>query len=69
MKGEILDFKQKVKKFDNTYFSLGRNERKIIDLIKDSIRKAKGDRFKNSRGNYDFSVAKEELNVGKDLCK
>ena len=69
MKGEILDFKQIVKTSDDKYFSLGRNERKIIDLIKDSIRKAKGDRFKNSRGSYDFSVAKEELNVGKDLCK
>ena len=69
MKGEILDFKQIVKTSDDKYFSLGRNERKIIDLIKDSIRKAKGDRFKNSRGSYDFSVAEEELNVGKDLCK
>ena len=68
-KGEILDFKQIVKTSDDKYFSLGRNERKIIDLIKDSIRKAKGDRFKNSRGSYDFSVAEEELNVGKDLCK
>ena len=68
-KGEILDFKQIVKTSDDKYFSLGRNERKIIDLIKDSIRKAKGDRFKNSRGSYDFSVAEEELPLGKDLCK
>ena len=60
MKGEILDFKQIVKTSDDKYFSLGRNERKIIDLIKDSIREAKGNRFKNPRGSYDFSVAKEK---------
>ena len=69
MKGEILDFKQIVKTSDDKYFSLGRNERKIIDLIKDSIREAKGNRFKNPRGSYDFSVAERKIRVPKDLCK
>lgn len=69
MKGEILDFKQIVKTSDDKYFSLGRNERKIIDLIKDSIREAKGNRFKNPRGSYDFSVAERKIKVPKDLCK
>ena len=68
-KGEILDFKQIVKTSDDKYFSLGRNERKIIDLIKDSIRGAKGNRFKNPRGSYDFSVAERKIRVPKDLCK
>ena len=69
MKGEILDFKQIVKTSDDKYFSLGRNERKIIDLIKNSIREAKGNRFKNPRGSYDFSVAERKIRVPKDLCK
>ena len=68
--GGILAFKDKASKYDGSRINLGRNERKMIDLIKKLIKKAGGKGFKNSKGEPDFSQKiYKSINFKKNLCR